>query len=165
MRITSGKYCGLRVQCPPGEIRPAMDRMRESMFAILRDMQECSFLDLFAGSGIMALEAASRGAKKLYLVEKDKRKSKTLYANMKIAQEVEVKICIMDVQRFIRALRGGFDFIHLDPPFLFPNKELLLDILGRNPRMSKETLITIHYPKEDDLSEKIGNLNSACLMR
>lgn len=158
MRITSGKYCGLRVQCPPGEIRPAMDRMRESMFAILRDMQECSFLDLFAGSGIMALEAASRGAKKLYLVEKDKRKSKTLYANMKIAQEVEVKICIMDVQRFIRALPCAFDFIHLDPPFLFPNKELLLDILGRNPRMSKETLITIHYPKEDDLSEKIGNL-------
>ncbi len=158
MRITSGQYRSLRVQCPPGEIRPAMDRMRESMFAILGDMSGCSFLDLFAGSGIMALEAASRGATKLYLVEKDKKKSQTLYANMKIAHNAQVHICMMDVQRFIRALPCPFDFIHLDPPFPFPQKELLLETLAKDELLSKETMITIHYPKEDNLNEKIGTL-------
>lgn len=158
MRITSGKYRSLRVKCPPGEIRPAMDRMRESMFGILGNMQGCSFLDLFAGSGIMALEAASRGANMLYLVEKDKKKSKILYDNMKIAQEARVQICMMDVQRFIRALPCSFDFIHLDPPFPFRDKEALLRVLGESELVLKETLITIHYPKEDNLEENIGAL-------
>jgi 16S rRNA (guanine966-N2)-methyltransferase len=64
MRITGGKYRGRIVEVPKGtlEIRPAMDRMRESVFAVLGDLSGLSFLDLFSGSGIIAMEAASRGA-------------------------------------------------------------------------------------------------------
>ena len=50
MRITGGTYHGRRVECPPGIIRPAMDRMRESLFSILGNLNENSFFDLFSGS-------------------------------------------------------------------------------------------------------------------
>ena len=65
MRITGGRYCGRKVIIPQGEleIRPAMDRMRESLFAILGPLDGISFCDLFSGSGCVGLEAASRGAK------------------------------------------------------------------------------------------------------
>ena len=62
MRITGGLYRGRGIKCPPGVIRPAMDRMRESLFAVLGNITGCSFLDLFSGSGIVGIEAASRGA-------------------------------------------------------------------------------------------------------
>ena len=60
MRITGGRYNGRTVKCPKGIIRPAMDRMRESMFSILGPMDGLSYLDLFSGSGSVGLEAASR---------------------------------------------------------------------------------------------------------
>ena len=64
--------------CPPGIIRPAMDRMRESMFAVLGPLERESFLDLFSGSGLVGLEAWSRGARPVVLVEKDRGKPQRL---------------------------------------------------------------------------------------
>jgi 16S rRNA (guanine966-N2)-methyltransferase len=62
MRVTGGIYRGRIVKCPKGVIRPAMDRMRESMFSVLGYMDGLSFLDVFSGSGMIGIEAASRGA-------------------------------------------------------------------------------------------------------
>ena len=87
MRITGGKYTNRRIQCPKGEIRPAMDRMRESMFSILGDLQGRNFLDLFSGSGLVAIEAASRGAEPVVLVEKDFRKAAVIRKNLEIIDE------------------------------------------------------------------------------
>jgi 16S rRNA (guanine966-N2)-methyltransferase len=53
MRITGGEYRGRIVKCPPGVIRPAMDRMRESLFSILGNLEGKSFLDIFSGSGVV----------------------------------------------------------------------------------------------------------------
>ena len=78
MRITGGLLGGRRINIPEGVIRPAMDRMRESVFAILGDLTGVSFLDIFSGSGIIALEAASRGATYIEAVEMDQIKRKTL---------------------------------------------------------------------------------------
>ena len=74
MRITGGIYRGRRIVCPPGIIRPAMDMMRESLFSILGPLEGMSFLDLFSGSGCVGIEAASRGASLVHLVEKDRQK-------------------------------------------------------------------------------------------
>ena len=82
MRITGGKYCRRNVACPPGVIRPAMDRMRESLFSILGDLSGLSFLDLFSGSGCVAIEAASRGASPIHLVEMDRGKKETIEKNL-----------------------------------------------------------------------------------
>ena len=71
MRITGGELRGRIIKCPDGIIRPAMDKMRESVFSILGDLSGKSFLDLFSGSGTIAIEACSRGADFIELVEKD----------------------------------------------------------------------------------------------
>ncbi len=78
MRITGGTLCGRQIEVPEGVIRPAMDRMRESVFSILQDLSGSSFLDIFSGSGIIALEAASRGADPIEAVEMDPLKRKTI---------------------------------------------------------------------------------------
>ena len=120
MRITGGCYRGRKVACPSGIIRPAMDRMRESMFSILGDLGGLSFLDLFAGSGVVALEALSRGAARTTLVEKDAGKRRTIMKNLTIAEDVSgtkpATLVIRPVERFLRPGMERFDVIHLDPP-------------------------------------------------
>ncbi len=86
MRVTGGKYLSRQVKCPKGVIRPAMDRMRESIFSILGNIDDKSFLDLFSGSGIIGIEAASRGASPVYFVEKDKIKKKVIHDNTDIVE-------------------------------------------------------------------------------
>ena len=83
MRITGGTLKGRIIECPDGIIRPAMDRMRESVFSILGDLTGKSWLDLFSGSGTIAIEAASRGATHIELCEKDKIKTPTLLKNFR----------------------------------------------------------------------------------
>ena len=87
MRITGGKLKGRNIKCPDGVIRPAMDRMRESVFAILGDLSGKSWLDLFSGSGTIAIEAVSRGATHVELCEKYKIKVKTVLDNVSITEK------------------------------------------------------------------------------
>ena len=100
MRITGGIYRGRRIDCPPGVIRPAMDCMRESLFSILGDLSGESFLDLFSGSGCVGIEAASRGAATVHLVEKDKLKLATIKANISFVKDCDIKVFLTDVMRF-----------------------------------------------------------------
>lgn len=126
MRVTGGLYRGRQVQCPPGDIRPSMDRMRQSLFSILGDLSGCSFLDLFSGSGIIAIEAASRGAGPLVLVERDPRKRRTLLKNTSFV-EARVEVLTMPVERFLKQDTRAFTYAFLDPPFVFEGKEAVLD--------------------------------------
>ena len=131
-----------------------MDRMRESLFAVLGDLSGCSFLDLFSGSGIIGLEAASRGASPITFVEKDGRKRAYLKENASIL-ETEFRIVIMPVERYLIRFKEQFDIIFLDPPFIYKNKESLIAmVLDRN--ISKEDgKILIHHPKEDLLPDRV----------
>ena len=110
MRITGGKYCRRNVVCPPGVIRPAMDRMRESLFSILGDLSGCSFLDLFSGSGCVAIEAASRGAEPIHLVEMDRGKKETIEKNLSFVEE-EKHLYMMDAMRYITTSVIRYDII------------------------------------------------------
>ena len=86
MRITGGQLKGRIIKCPDGVIRPAMDKMRESVFAILGDLDGKSWLDLFSGSGTIAIEAVSRGASNVELCEKDRLKIKTVLENVSLTE-------------------------------------------------------------------------------
>lgn len=158
MRITGGRYGGRTVKCPPGEIRPAMDRMRESMFSILGNLSDNSFLDLFAGSGVVALEALSRGASHAVLVEKDGGKRKTILENLNIAEENNVRLILKSVEQVLRPGMERFDVVHLDPPFPMKNKEALLVLADKASQPSEGGTLMIHYPSEDKLPEICGNL-------
>jgi 16S rRNA (guanine(966)-N(2))-methyltransferase RsmD len=125
-----------------------MDRMRESVFAALRDLTQRSFLDMFSGSGIIALEAASRGADPVELVEQDPRKRKTLLANIAMAP-ARIKCRFMAAELYVRRARCGFDIIFCDPPFPYRFKWDLVSRIARSPLMREGSLLLLHRPKED----------------
>ena len=154
---------GRIISCPPGPIRPATDRMRESMFAVLGDLHGISFLDLFAGSGIMTLEALSRGARMALLIEKDRRKKKTILENLKIAEENEsglneVRLRIMPVERVLRGNIQRYDVVHIDPPFPMNNKKNLLILADRAEQPTPNGTLILHYPSRDRLPDITDNL-------
>ena len=157
MRITGGKYRSRVVKCPPGVIRPAMDRMRESMFSILGDLRDLSFLDVFSGSGVIGLEAASRGATDIQLVEKDSGKKKVVMENLSIVSE-KIKISFIDAEIFLKNVKRDFDIIHLDPPFPLQNKLKFIELIEKNKVLKKEGTLMMHYPDEESYPEQIGTL-------
>ena len=162
MRITGGKYRGLTVEVPKGglDIRPAMDRMRESVFAVLGDLTGLSFLDLFSGSGIVALEAASRGAAPVACVEKDPGKFSLLLRNVSIASE-RIECKSMPAERFLLRNKRPFSIVFCDPPFPYRYRVGLLESLGKGESSAAGGLVLMHYPAEDPPPESIGALVTA----
>ena len=162
MRITGGKLKGRIIKCPDGVIRPAMDRMRESVFSILGDLTGKSWLDLFSGSGTIALEAVSRGATQVELCEKDKIKVNTVLENVKIAESecgVKVQCHFMPVEYFIKRCKKSFDFIFFDPPFPYKFHEQLVKEAGKKNMLNPDGIILVHRPEEHSMPDEIGRLH------
>jgi 16S rRNA (guanine(966)-N(2))-methyltransferase RsmD len=149
MRITGGVLRGRRVTVPEGVIRPAMDRMRESVFACLGDLSGRSFLDLFSGSGVIALEASSRGASYIEAVEADPVKRKNLIQNAALSP-AEFNCRFMVVELYVRRAKRPFDYIFCDPPFPYRFRRDLLAAIAASPLMTGSTTLLIHRPAKDD---------------
>jgi len=134
-----------------------MDRMRESLFAILGDLTGKSFLDLFSGSGICALEASSRGADPVYLVEKDPIKVETVFKNVSIApHRIECKF--VSVELFLKRTKERFDIVYFDPPFPYKYHRELLAMVAELPVLAEGGLAIMHRPKERELPDEIDRL-------
>lgn len=155
MRITGGIYAGRRISCPKGIIRPAMDRMRESVFSILGNLHSLSFLDLFSGSAVMGIEAASRGAEPVVCVEKDHRKKPVLLKNMSIV-ESDIQYERRSAESYIKKASHQFDLIFMDPPFNYGNKEKLIALAGDHEILAPEGRLVIHHPSENQFEKEIG---------
>jgi len=134
-----------------------MDRMRESVFAVLGDLSGLSFLDLFSGSGIIALEAASRGASPVACVEKDPEKFSVLVRNVSIAEE-RIECRSMPVERFLLRNKTSYSIVFCDPPFPYRFRRELLGSLAEGPTVSPGGLVLLHYPAEDAAPERLGPL-------
>jgi len=157
MRITGGELCGRQVKIPKGIIRPAMDRMRESVFASLGEISGKSFLDIFSGSGIIALEAASRGAEYIEAVEADPLKRHTLLENVKISP-VRIYCHFMPAELYIRRAKRRFDYIFCDPPFPYKYKWELLECIASSNLMGEGSCLLLHRPREDFRDAPITNM-------
>ena len=122
MRVVAGKWGGRTLRAPRGtSVRPTTDRVREAVFAILGDDVEGSVvLDLFAGTGAMAIEALSRGATAAVLVESSPPALDALRANL-AALEAESAVCLpLDYREAVRRLSAKgrtFNLVFLDPPY------------------------------------------------
>lgn len=163
MRITGGMLKGRMTETPRGKmkIRPAMDKMRESVFAILSpSLAGKSFLDLFSGSGTIAIEAVSHGAAKVTLCEMDRAKAPVIFRNVRMAEEAGVRIqChFMAVELFLKRCRDSFDFIFLDPPFPYRFREELIQTAADRHLLTESGTLLVHYPAEDALPETISSL-------
>lgn len=159
LRITGGRYKGRSVEVPHGpyEIRPAMDRMRESLFSILGDLSGKSFLDLFSGSGILAVEAASRGAAPVECVERDRPKFPVLLRNVAIA-DARIECHCMPVERYVLRAERSFSVVFCDPPFPYAHKVELIESIASKGLVEPGGLLLIHYPSENVLPELAGDL-------
>jgi 16S rRNA (guanine(966)-N(2))-methyltransferase RsmD len=157
MRITGGFLCGRQVKVPNAVIRPAMDRMRESVFSILGDISGLSFLDIFSGSGIIALEAASRGAFYIEAVEKDPEKRKTILLNIKISP-IRINCRFMPAELYIKRAKQPFDIIFCDPPFSYKYKWELIKLIAESALMKENSRLLLHRPREDFFDNLPANL-------
>ena len=123
MRIVAGRYGGRRLTTPPGDAtRPTSDRVREALFQRLGPLDGQTVLDLFAGSGALALEALSRGAAHATLVDSAPAAIKAMRANvaaLALAEE-QADVRRQDARAFLRSARAAgrqYDLVLLDPPY------------------------------------------------
>lgn len=116
MRVISGIYKGRKLEYNIDGTRPTMDRIKESMFALIQDyIKDSIVLDLFAGSGSLGIEALSNGCKKCYFVDKNKEAIKIINNNLK---EIDNAIVINnDCFNALNDFKEKFDIILLDPPY------------------------------------------------
>jgi 16S rRNA (guanine(966)-N(2))-methyltransferase RsmD len=150
VRITGGVLAGRRVKTPGGIIRPAMDRMRESVFGALGDLTGFSFLDMFSGSGIIALEAASRGADPVEAVEMDSVKRKTLIDNVSMSP-APIRCHFMAAELYVRRAKRQFDIIFCDPPFPYKFRRELAASIAASALMGPGSRLLLHRPKQEPL--------------
>lgn len=123
-RIIGGSAGGRTLRTPPGAgTRPTSDRVREALFSRLEHhglLDGTHVLDLYAGSGALGLEAASRGASRVLLVESDRRAAKVIAGNIEVVGRPGVRVVTDTVER---ALRAGppsgirMDLVLVDPPY------------------------------------------------
>jgi len=126
MRITGGEFCGRNVAVPKSdEIRPTQDRVRQALFNILApEIGGAAFLDLFAGSGAVGLEALSRGAASVTFVEGNRKHAAVLQQNLSLFSNSQTlkpsnsSVVVADVYRWIATYAGaGFTMAFADPPY------------------------------------------------
>jgi 16S rRNA (guanine966-N2)-methyltransferase len=130
MRVIAGTAKGRLLKRVPGEgTRPIMDRVKEALFSILGDnIRGSTFLDLFAGTGSVGIEALSRGASRAVFVENARAASKTIEENLKITGLGDrAKIVRQDVRDYLRQMNPDpFEYVYVAPP---QYKNLWLDTL------------------------------------
>jgi 16S rRNA (guanine966-N2)-methyltransferase len=119
IRITGGDWRSrlINVADAPG-LRPTPDRVRETLFNWLgQDLSGLRCLDLFAGSGILGFEAASRGAEEVTLVEKEDEAFAQLQTNAALFKNARLQVVCADALKFAALPNAGYDLIFLDPPY------------------------------------------------
>lgn len=129
MRIVAGRYRGLRLHTPEkgAPTRPTTDRAREGLFSALgAAIQGARFLDLFSGTGANALEALSRGAARVVLVERHPKALRCIRRNLALVGDPpEAVVASQPVERYLERAPEVFDVVFADPPFaLAPEKVL-----------------------------------------
>ncbi|HOU37026.1 MAG TPA: 16S rRNA (guanine(966)-N(2))-methyltransferase RsmD [Candidatus Omnitrophota bacterium] len=165
MHIISGKYKGAALKAPAG-IRPTEDRVRKALFDILGDMTGCSFLELFAGSGAVGLEALSLGAQGVVLVEKDRTGLHAIRGNISGLKPqpsgTAIEVYQDDAMEAVSRLSGQgrrFDVIFADPPYYKGLSEKILQSIEEYDILNDISgFLIIQHFKKDPLPSKQGNL-------
>lgn len=157
MRIIAGSKRRLVLKTLPGrDIRPTTDRIKETLFNIIQDeVPGCYFLDLFAGTGQIGLEAASRGARYAVFVENNRQAAGVIEENIKKTRsEQECMLLKMDVTAAVRFLEGKykFDVVFMDPPYHEGLEKNVLAALQSSSLLQENAVIIIEAALDTDFS-------------
>lgn len=168
MRIIAGKYRGRRLAAVPKNVRPSSDRLRETLFNVLGDSVRGSvWLDPFAGSGAVGIEALSRGAHHVILNDKSARALAVVQRNLEICQvEGSYEIYQLDVFVLLKKLEAPpLDFVFLDPPYDFGRHEKLLKAVGNLAFLKAGGQIIVEAFKKTKLDFVPGSLTVSRVLR
>lgn len=164
MRVITGTAKGNRLKSLKGmETRPTLDRVKESLFNIIGSrVIDTEFLDLFAGTGAIGIEAISRGAKHALFVETNPRAVKIIRENLEITGLADQgEIMAADVEMALKAVANAdrkFDMIFMDPPYLKKLGQKTLTSLMQFGVLTKNGLVIVESSKMDELPLQEGPL-------
>lgn len=157
MRVIAGEAKGKTLKMVPGEgTRPITDKVKESLFNILQwRVPDSLFLDLFAGTGSVGIEALSRGAQEAVLVEKAIKAVKTIQANLETTGLAAwARVIHTDAFDFVAHTQEPFDIIYVAPPQYKGMWAQMMRRLDQNPPLAPDGLVVVQiFPKEyEDLA-------------
>jgi len=167
MRIIAGSAKGKRIKSRKGnETRPTLDRVKESLFSIIHPYVEGStFLDLFSGTGNIALEAISRGSKRAVMIEKEQEALKVIIENVNnLGFEDRCRAYKNDVERAVEILgkkREKFDIIFMDPPYKDNVCTKVIKKIQKADILAENGLIIAEHHFQEDLAEEIGEFKKS----
>lgn len=157
MRVITGSARGRKLITLDGDdVRPTTDKVKESLFNIIQfDVEGASFLDLFAGSGQIGIEAISRGARQVVFVDKSKKSIDVIRQNLKTTKFEKFAVVInSDSLSFLAGRMEKYDIAFLDPPY---SKGILQSALEKLPAVMNENAIIIcESPTKEELPENVG---------
>ena len=165
MRVIAGRFRSRKLQPLVGnEIRPTGDRLRETLFNVLAgSMDGAVFIDLFAGTGAIGIEAISRGARQVYFAESEKKALRMIRANLQmlgidegfevLEREAAPALRLLDAQ----AVRA--DVCYLDPPYSHHGAyEQILGLLSQLQLLAPKGIVIAEHEKFFDPGDRIGSL-------
>jgi 16S rRNA (guanine966-N2)-methyltransferase len=154
-RIIGGVAGSRKLESPAKATRPTSDRIRESIFSMLDArllLEDAKVLDLYAGTGALALEAISRGAALAHMVERDGKAAAVCVANAKIVQkvmveelaEVETKVINKAVSSFLSTpTSDGYTLVFIDPPYEVTNEEITSNLTALLPILAADAVVVV----------------------
>lgn len=157
MRVISGTAKHLPLKTVEGqETRPTTDRIKETLFNMIQnEIYGCRFLDLFAGSGAIGIEALSRGAEAAVFVEQNRRAADCIRENLSFTHlSQKAHVMRMDVFQALSQLQEGesFDIVFMDPPYDRELEKKVLEILAKSDRINEQSLIITEASLKTDFS-------------
>lgn len=153
MRVIAGSARHLPLKTIEGpDTRPTTDRIKETLFNMLQyELADCSFLDLFSGSGGIGIEALSRGARQAVFIEQNQKAVECIRENLSFTHlDDKAMVMACDVLTGLRRLEGKdlvFDFIFMDPPYKLGLERTVLEYLSTSPMAGEDTLIIVEAAK------------------
>ena len=176
MRIVAGKFRSRQLKSLKGlSLRPTSDRLRETLFNVLGDLvHNARFVDLFAGTGAIGIEALSRGAREVIFVEKHapamaliKKNLESLQANTGIrVLPVEALQGLQGLSRENRPTQSRQEILFLDPPYDHAAAyDRVLSFLGSATLLSENSLVIAEHRRKFELPEVVENLQRVRVLR
>ena len=173
MRVIAGSFRSRTLQAPAGlATRPTSDRLRETLFNVLAPrIQGADFLDLYAGSGAVGIEALSRGAANVVFVERAPAAIRVLRTNLdRVGLSEGYRIVPGSVGAYLRNMQGSpqFDVVFLDPPYdEMPEYAATLELLGGPLAgvLAESALVIAEHRRKDVLEDRYGQLHRSRLLK
>ena len=164
VRVIAGLHKGRRLFSSTGSnLRPTSGRVKEAIFSILGPgIKGTHFLDLYAGTGAVGIEALSRGARRVIFVESDPASLRLLHANIRHCQlSTETYVHAGHAEEFFEQQHDSsitFDIVFADPPYLLDSAAGLLPSLERSDMIRTNTIVLLEHPAKNRIPSQIGRL-------